>query len=319
MRKILVTGGGTAIAWHIAEIAGQYFGDRMRLYIVDTNERDLVPGALNAYRFFQVPPSGSEEYEAVMSQIMGEEDIDFIIPLIPVETVIWASDSSLVKNLKVESFAPVLETGRLLNDKRKMYGYLKSHRIETPSVYDKDEIQPECFYMVKPRFGFGSSGINILKGSDILLSADRYDENSQFVIQEYCHNTDYEEVTCEIYNAADMLKIFARKRIATKAGVCVKTEPVDSSPFLAPVREIVHSLDCPVAFNMQFLRDNGIWKLYDCNLRPGAGTAMATAIGFQLTRAMLGTVLGDKISDDFFHINPNVRKVLRVYREITVS
>lgn len=319
MKRILVTGGGTAIAWHIAEIAGQYFSDRIRLYIADTNERDLVPSAVNAYRFFQVPPSGSGEYEAVMSRIAGEEEIDYIIPLIPAETIIWASDSNLVKNSEIESFAPVLETGRLLNDKRNMYGYLKSRRIETPSVYDKDEVQPDCFYMIKPRFGFGSSGISILKGSDILLSSERYDENSQYIIQEYCHNTDYEEVTCEIYNAANLFRVFARKRIAAKSGVCVKAEPIDSSPFLAPVREIVHSLHCPVAFNIQFLRDNGIWKLYDCNLRPGAGTAMATAMGFQLTRAMLGTVLGDKISDDFFHINPNVRKVLRVYREIIVS
>lgn len=139
------------------------------------------------------------------------------------------------------------------------------------------------------------------------------------IIQEYCNGSDYDEVTVEIFNGSVGLRIFARRRIATKAGVCVKMEPVDNTPFMPYIKKLVNNIDCPIAFNVQFLRDAGKWKLFDCNLRLGAGTALSTTIGFELTRAMIAEIVDLPIDDDWFSIDEEVKSVLRVYKEVVVK
>ncbi|MBQ0067168.1 MAG: ATP-grasp domain-containing protein [Phascolarctobacterium sp.] len=316
--KMLVTAGGTAIAWHISEIIKQFFNSKIDLYLCDTNESNLVPASINAVKTFKVPAANSDTYCECLTNIIKNNKIDVIVPLLPIENIIFAKDSDLVKKLNIISLAATLDATEKLTNKEKMYNFLSKIEIPSPQLFSFNDLSNDVEYIIKPKFGFGSRDIKIMKGKDIINNWGSFDSTIN-IIQEYCRGSDYDEVTVEIFNDSNRLKLFARRRLLVKAGVCVKTEIVDSSIFYPMIRKLVTSVELPYAFNVQFLLHNGIWKLYDCNLRLAAGTGLATAAGFQLTRAMLAKVVGEVIDDNFFNIHNNIKKILRVYKEIIIK
>lgn len=317
-KKILVTAGGTAIAWHICQIIKQYFCDRVDVYVCDINEDYLVPAVSCANKVYKVPYSSDDKYLSSISNIVENEKIDIIIPLLPEESIIFSSDSDFINELNIATTAPSLITSETLSDKRKMFHFLKSISIPTPRIIEFDNVVNNENYILKPNMGFGSLGIKILKGEEI---KNHYGTSisDNYIIQEYCHDDDYDEVTVEVYNDKNDLRIFSRKRVATKSGVCVKAVPANNDLFYPYVQKLVDSIECPIAFNLQFLYNHKQWKLFDCNLRLGAGTALSTAVGFQLTRALIAKLLGDQVDDSYFNVDNTIKSVLRVYQEITIK
>lgn len=318
MKRILITAGGTAIAWHICQIANEFFNEDVEVQICDINDASLVPASTIAKKTHVVPMSNDQRYLNIVQNIIKKENIDVIVPLLPQEAYLFASDSEFIKENKIVTLAASLKTNELLTDKLNLFNTLTDLNIPTPNIYKLSDISKEKKYIIKPRLGFGSVGTKIVSGEILNEKSDALDlENN--IIQEYCNGSDYDEVTVEIFNGSVGLRIFARRRIATKAGVCVKMEPVDNTPFMPYIKKLVNNIDCPIAFNVQFLRDAGKWKLFDCNLRLGAGTALSTAIGFQLTRAMIAEIVDFPIDDDWFSIDEEVKSVLRVYKEVVVK
>ncbi len=318
MKRILITAGGTAIAWHICQIANEFFNEDVEVQICDINDASLVPASTIAKKTHVVPMSNDQRYLNIVQNIIKKENIDVIVPLLPQEAYLFASDSEFIKENKIVTLAASLKTNELLTDKLNLFNTLTDLNIPTPNIYKLSDISKEKKYIIKPRLGFGSVGTKIVSGEILNEESDTLDlENN--IIQEYCNGSDYDEVTVEIFNGSVGLRIFARRRIATKAGVCVKMEPVDNTPFMPYIKKLVNNIDCPIAFNVQFLRDAGKWKLFDCNLRLGAGTALSTAIGFELTRAMIAEIVDLPIDDDWFSIDEEVKSVLRVYKEVVVK
>ena len=318
MKRILVTAGGTATAWHIANIAKQYFQGKIEIQVCDTNEPYLVPCSILVEKVHKVAPVSSDTYIEGIREIVQSEIIECIIPLIPEEAHFFASDSRLISDLDIRTVVPASHTINMLVDKQKLFNTLSFLNIPSPKVFLINEIKEQEQYIIKPKMGFGSIGVRAVSGIKILENPEKY-MSEELVVQEFCHDDDYDEVTVEVYNGRMGLHIFSRRRISTKAGVCVKMEPVDNALFIDYIRRIIDYVDCPIAFNVQFLRHAGMWKLFDCNLRLGAGTALSTAIGFQLTRALLAEIADDEINESFFHINPRVKSVLRAWQEIVIE
>ncbi len=313
MKNILVTAGGTATAWHICNVVKEYFNDEVRIIVTDTNKPETVPSILLADKVIQVPYSNDPEYLGIIDSILINEGIDVIIPLIPQEAFFFYPESDIITKSNTLTTIPPLKSIETLADKKQIYDFLVEKEIPTPALIDISEILDDKTYIIKPRLGFGSLGVEIIRGNRI---KDKYIEKmDSIIVQEYCKSEDYEEITVEVYNSDERLEMFARKRIDVKSGVCVKMEPYSSAPFSEYVKQIVNSIKCPIAFNIQFLRDNGIWKLFDFNLRLPAGSAMSTKIGFQLTRALISTLIGKEVDDGFFMIDKTVKYVLRTYQE----
>ena len=314
-KKILVTAGGTATAWHLVNIVQEFYRNSIEIYVCDTNDRDVVPAAQLSEGFFQVPLADDSQYVHALAKIIHENQIDVVIPLIPYEAMILHPEAEIIKAVEIKTAAPRLQTTEALADKVNLCRTLEGLGIPTPHVFDMEEIKQAGKYIMKPRLGFGSLGIKVVNGEEVINGSWNF---SEWAVQEYCHDDDYDEVTVEVFNFKDCLRIFSRRRIATKAGVCVKMEPVDNDIFLPYIKTLTTAIDCPIAFNVQFLFHQQKWKLFDCNLRLGAGTALSSAIGFQLSRALLAALSGMTVDDEWFHVDASVKKVLRVYQELVV-
>lgn len=315
MKRILVTAGGTATAWHICEEVSKYFKDKIEIQLCDINEPQFVPASILARKTHKVPLSNSEDYLPTLEKIIKEEKIDVIIPLLPMEAFLLGPDTDFIKSLGIRTTAPTKEATAALVDKKGMFETLQSLEIKTPFNYQLNDIDYSKKYIIKPRLGFGSTGIQILEGKDIDTNVD-LEKN---VIQEYCPHEDKDEVTVEVYNYNGKVNIFSRRRVMTKSGVCVKMVPIDNGIFYPSVKKIVDNISCPIAFNMQYLYDKGEWKLFDCNLRLGAGTGLSTAIGFKLTKALLATLADLPVDESYFEIDQEAKSVVRVYREVVIK
>lgn len=315
MKKILVTAGGTATAWHICSVAQKYYKDEISIIVTDINDPDSVPSVVLAEKVIQVPYSDDLNYVDVIDNVIKEEQIDCIIPLIPQEAFLFHPESNVIISNNIFTTIPPIKTVEILADKKKLYSFLLEEKIPTPRIYEVEDVDDEKTYIVKPRLGFGSIGVDVLKGSELRNGCKDFDS---FVIQEYCRSDDYDEVTVEVFNSIDRIQMFARRREEVKSGVCTKMQPVSIEPFKKYVDDIVKSIECPIALNVQFLRDRDEWKLFDFNLRLPAGTALSTAIGFQLTRALLAEIIGKPVKDEYFKVDKSVKHVLRTYQEIAV-
>lgn len=319
-KRILITAGGTLITYHICKIANEYFKDDLLVEIVDTNPEYLVPASTLAYKTHLVPLSNDKNYTSIIKHIIEEENIDVFIPLLPEELIVFSKDSFFTKTDKFLMVAPDARTVKRFADKFELFKTLEENNIPSPLVFSKpSSILMDSYYIVKPRFGFGSQKVSVLKGQEIINDANRFFNNTDFIVQEYCMSNDYDEVTVEVFNYNGDPRIIARRRLATKSGVCVKTELVDNSLFIDTIKVLVNKYDLPIVFNVQFLYHSGLWKLFDFNLRLAAGTPLSTAAGFQLTRAFLSYLLGKEVDESLFNIDKSIKSILRVYEEIVIK
>lgn len=310
-KKILLTAGGTATTWHFCNVIKEFFDNKFEIHVCDINDEYLIPASIYAHKFHKVPLISDDNYENIMYKILREEKIDIIVPLIDFDLKIFNKDNNRLKEIGVVSTAPLMKTIETLTNKKNMHDFLKMNNIPTPDIISLENINDNEEYVVKPVEGFGSNGVKIICGKEI-----KNLNLKNCIIQEKCMPT---EITAEIFNG-EFVKIFQRERVATKSGVCVKMIPVYYEQINDSIKKLVNAIECPTAFCIQFMQNKkGDWCITDCNLRIGAGTALSTKIGFQLVRAQLATLLGEKIDAEIFKIDTNIKSVLRVYQEIAIK
>ncbi|WP_303944539.1 ATP-grasp domain-containing protein [Subdoligranulum variabile] len=309
--NVLLLSAGVTTGWHLAQVARQYFAGDITLHLADINPREFVPAATLTEPYHRVPPLADPGYEAAICKVLEENHIDVIIPLIDQDLFQWAADAPVLTARGVRSTAPLRHTAQLLSDKEQMFRFLQAHGLPTPALVAPDATEPGRLYLTKKKIGCGSHGMrSVTGGQPVTLAPDE-------ILQEQCDG-DGREVTAEIFNAQGKLRVFCRERVATKAGVCTKMVPFHLPEIEEYIAELVRLMPCPTAFCAQFMQHRGRWNLIDCNLRMGAGTALATAAGFQLVRAFWADLCGKPVPDEWLQVDPTVKSVLRVYEEVVV-
>lgn len=316
--NLWITAGGTGSAWHIANIVREYFGDKVKIFISDINEKDEVAASTVADYFFKVPRSDEEGYAEYMYKLLKENDIDVIIPLIPWEQNYFAADNEAFAKLGIRTAAASLRADNAINNKQGVYDFCTAQNIPTIKIYSKGEIEPDKVYFIKPNNGFGAAGARKILGKDI--TDNDWDTN---VIEEYCGRIADDpdtgrEITVEVFNAKGSIKTIARMRIEAKAGVCTKARILNVPEVDEVIKKFIEAYDMPEVFNIQFIYHEGKWKVMDVNLRLAAGTGISNAAGFQLIRAYISYLLGEPIDEEWFKIKDDIVTILRVYKEVIV-
>ncbi len=311
MLNVMLLSAGVTTGWHLAQVARQEFGGDICLHLCDTNPRELVPAAALAENYHRVLPLADPGYQQQILTLLKENHIDVIVPLIDQDLFTWAADAPELAALGVRSTAPLRATAQTLSDKKAMAAFLTAHGLPTPALVQPDEMETGRAYIEKREVGCGSIGMRTVIGGE------DYTPNAGSILQEKCDGGDT-EITAEIFNAQGKLRVFCRERVVTKSGVCTKMRPLDVPEIEDYIRTLTGLLPCPAAFCAQFMRHRGRWNLIDCNLRIGAGTAMASAAGFQLVRAFWANLCGRDVPDEWLQADPTVKTVLRVYQEVVI-
>jgi len=313
-KNILITAGGTATAWHISKTIRDKLSQYFKVFICDINEKEYVASSINADFFLQVPKIGSENYYEYMLNIIKLYKIDIIIPLIDSDLHYFSSDNIDLKKLRVISTAPSKHLLNTFYNKRSISAFCSEIGVDVPKEISYKNINPNDEYFIKPLNGFGSRGAKKIFGKEILENKNFY---KNFIIQELCEKP---EVTIEIfYKSKQKYSYIIRERIETKTGVSTKAKFIQDSEIDSILKVIFEKVNLPRTSCIQFMKKNNKWVLTDFNLRLCAGTALSSAIGWDLVYAFLIDLIG--IDDPFLYLNkPNtIKKVVRVYQEIVME
>lgn len=308
-RKIVVSAGGTATAWHIVTKIKQNFVNEFEVTVVDMNPQHLVPSSSLCDKFIQVPPINHENYYSVMLELFEMEKTDLFVPLIDFDLFLFGRDNPDLNRLGVCSTAPSKWTVDTCLNKTSAGRFLNSNGIAVPKSYEVCEVGEEKTYFIKPEVGFGSMGARIASGKEIAQM-----NTDNLIIQDICNKP---EVTVEVYHHEGDLRTVCRERIEVKSGVCTKARIFHDVELQRIVERLSGLIDLPVASCIQFMKYREEWVVTDINLRLGAGTALSSCAGWELTSATLATWGQTKHSPlGFLQSFQGDRYVVRYYQEL---
>lgn len=308
MKKILLMAGGTATAWHIAKIFKEYYSE-VKLYICDINPPYKVHTSILADKYIVVPPIKSENYYNFMLGLLDFEKIDIIIPLIDYDIELFYRDNKDLLCRNIYSSAPPKRTVDLLSNKRNMSIFLNKVGVDTPKCIEPEYLQSHLEYFVKDIVGFGSRNAFKDLGCNLKNISDRQ------IIQELCFNP---EITVDVLCIDKKVYTICREREEVKAGVCTKARIFYDGEIQKIVERVSDNIELPSISCVQFMKNKeNKWVLTDFNLRPGGGTALSAAVGFQAVRVAIGNWLDEKQDvDDLLVCKKQDNFVVRAYEEI---
>ena len=313
MKKALILAGGTATAWHIADVIRRCYGEELDLLVCDINPPYLVHTSVLADKFIRVPPIREPEYYQTMLKILEAEQIDVMFPLIDDDILLFPADNPDLKRLGVVSAAPPRKTVTALSNKANLQETLSRIGVRTPKVISSlSEIRPDREYFIKDKVGCGSKGAHTVLGKDISsLSGTQ-------ILQELCGTP---EITVDAVNDGGRIHTVCRERIEIKLGVSTKCRVFFDEEIQKIVEKIAASVELPAVFCIQFMTDpDGRWSLTDFNLRSGGGSAISAAVGFEAVRAAVGILTGLKTDVSECLRRPDTaRYVVRTYREVVTQ
>lgn len=315
-KNILISAGGTATAWHLASLVIERFSSYFNLFICDINPPHLIPTALVAQRFFQVPRIDDPGYHSHMLALFAEYSINIFVPLIDSDVHLFPIDAPDLVKLGVRSTGISCKTSALIGNKRDMANFLESHGICAARTVTVEEVANELErkFFIKPEQGFGSRGARVANAEEVLRAVAN---ESDLLIQELCRGP---EVTVEVFND-DIVLSLCRERLETKAGVCTKARIFVDAALQSLAVRLCDVLDLPAAFCFQVMKDaDDEWRIIDINPRLGAGTALSTVYGWSLSSAAL-TCWGEVPLDpmQFLQTLPGDKHVVRVYTELVMD
>lgn len=311
IKHIMLLGGGTSTAWHIAHTLKKYYAERIELIICDINERQLVHTSILADQYVQVPPIKSPGYYHQMLHYLEKYHVDILIPLIDEDILLFSQDNPDLLALSVYSTAARREIFLALSDKRNLSQTMDLCGVHTPLIYGHDAaLCPNKNYFVKNAIGCGSRGAKMMKGKEIIRTENQ-------VIQEVCSGP---EITVDVVVDRGTPFTICRERREIKLGVSTKCRVFWDEEIQSIMEKISSKLPLPDVFCVQFMKsEEKKWVLTDFNLRSGGGTAISAAIGFEAVRYAAAGWIGVPQEKNWLQRPSEDRYVVRTYTEIVTK
>ncbi len=315
MKRVMILSGGTSTAWHIADVLHRYFCKDIYLIICDINPQHLVHTSIFADFYIQVPPICSPDYYCFMLQVLEENHVDILVPLIDDDILIFHRDNGDLITRGVYSTAPCKATIEGLSNKENLENTLLSLDIPTPHIFKSAAaIDPNGAYFAKAPVGCGSRGSCLIDGK---AAEEIISHGKGQVVQEICHAP---EITVDIAHDGRKIYTVCRERVEIRLGVSTKCRVYHDSDIQHILERIVAKIDLPPVFCVQFMRDaHNRWSLTDFNLRSGGGTAISAAVGFEAVRFAAAQWLGLPADSTWVSIPAQEHYVVRAYQEIVTQ
>lgn len=237
-------------------------------------------------RFEQVASVSDPSFPKVMPALIAANNVDFYVAIIDEEiahVADWQTQNCL---LDVRTNAPRSFAARLCLDKLRTHTWLLENGFPSPSTsLPSDAKWTGAPMLVKPRSGRGSMGVRTLNSKPEL---DELAQGDSVVIQELCTAP---EVTIDVFRSlsGNVLAAVCRERLEVKAGVCTKARVFRDSDLEVLGCSIAEGLGLHGAVCIQAMRcgTEAQWCVTDVNPRPGAGTPLSGAAGFDALGAMV--------------------------------
>jgi carbamoylphosphate synthase large subunit len=308
---LLITTSGSGTGYYLVKCARKL---GVRTVIAgDTNPAHLVASAALADKFIQVPPAAEAGFKDRMKTVLREHSVDFWIPVLDEEIIEASRLASSVKDLQTLIHTQETQAAELCFDKLKMASWLQDHDFDTPQT---KAIQRAAWrpggWFAKPRFGRGSVGTAILDSKEKFIEAKQ--TSADVLAQEIACPP---ELTIDAFAPlrSGKARAMCRERIEVKSGVCTKARVFYDAQHERTAQRLAAALNLRGGFCFQMMSSKrGKWLITDINPRPGAGTAMSAAVGFDVGAALICDLAGLPFRSHLRQIK-SPKYVVRAYQE----
>lgn len=311
----LITAAGTNAGFAAAQALRKVLSTKAKVVVADTSPPFLVPASCLADHTIQLPPVSAPEYFPALEQTFDRFGITHYFPILD-EEILEASLLATAGTLwGAQYIGPSHQVVLTANDKLLTYEWLKRSGLPTPETWIAATAPAIAGLIQKPRKGRGSAGFSPwpTKGQDSAKCGD----GECTLVQQQCAPP---ELTVDVFNAPESCKVWsaARERLEVKAGVCTKARVFQDALIHELAERIATELEVEGLFCFQLMELNGRKVITDLNPRPGAGTAISVAAGYDFYSALFKRALGLEFDSCFSPVSSETI-VVRQYSEIVTS
>lgn len=305
----LISGANGDIAISMANIIRERYPESK---VVGTDISSQWP----ALSFFDevkiIPKAVDPGYLDSIRELLTETSAAYFIPTSEPELRWLAKNPESWSDLPLLMNAPAI----ILNcmDKLQSIRWLESLGLTTPKTsHLADARVDELPLLVKPRFGAGSRGIEIVKSAERLeqVQASRTDEA---VAQEFLDVEDH-EYTCALLSLPDGYRSFIMHR-RMKGDVTGEMMGVQNPAIEETLSIIAAAVPAHTAINVQLRLTPSGPRVFEINPRFSSTVRMRHLLGFSDFQWLLESLEGQPVGA----CSPEYgRKVFRVYSEVVAS
>lgn len=280
MKTALVSGASGIVGYGILRSLKMF--DDVRL--IGTSIYPESPANVFSDVFELAPPTNDPKYMDWLAETVKRYQIDLAIPAIEIDMEIWNRNREQLAKAGVRTLLNNPELIDLCLDKWDFYCRLSA---AYPEIAIHTSLSAEGFsfpLLLKPRNGFGSKGIAIVKGKEELTGYTAM-IGEKLMVQELVGDVEHEYTISGFFDRDSRLKaLFQLRRKLSRQGFTEIAETVDipeMPDIIAKLAEIFR----PVGpTNFQFRKDMAGWKLLEINPRISSATSIKTAFGYNECR-----------------------------------
>lgn len=289
-------------------------GDNGKIIAIDNDY--TAPALADADVAIEVPSLDHPDYLKILSNIIRDYNVDMVIPLNDLELQLMSENKRLFEESEARVVVSDTNVISLCADKWQTYNFFKDLNIATPLSFLKIEDVAEALskkkltypIILKPRWGFGSIGIEEVHSEDELylayklllikieksVIADIQDDEfvDTIIFQQKMDGQEYGVDILNDFNG-NYCGAFVRKKLAMRAGETDKVVTVIDNTYLEVIRKVgeatkhIGIMDCDF-----FVVDNEVYFL-EMNPRFGGGYPFSHEAGVNIPAIYLAWSGGD--------------------------
>ena len=263
--------------------------------IIVTDIDPLAPALQVADRSYLVPRSNSGNFIQKLTEIVKNEHVDLMFPLIDPDISILAANRNVLESKGACVVVISKEAAKMTADKWLTYQFFRRLDIPAPTSWlasEARELNLDYPVFIKPRFGSaGETTFKVCNEKELSFFMD-YVPNP--IVQEYLSGPEItNDVICEF--DGNILAVVSRKRIEVRWGEVAKGITIYDSSIIDNCVRVAKKLKAIGPITVQCIFKDGVPHFTEINARFGGGLPLGIAAGVDSPRWLLAKAAGIEV------------------------
>lgn len=264
--------------------------------IIATDLKNNAPALALADKTYLVPRVSDPSYMGKLKEIIQQEKIQLIIPLIDTELCLLADHKDELKTLGATLLSSGPEVNAIAYDKVNTDKFFQANNIPAPEKIESPQNLAEKDYPVflKPAKGSCSIGATIVHNA---LEMDHFLKvTDQPIVQKLMRGREF-TIDALVLDQKKVICIVPRERLETRAGEVSKGKTVEHTGIIQATEDFIQKLPDPFGLlTIQcFLTEQGEVKFIEINPRFGGGAPLSIKAGANFPNWIIRYMQGEEI------------------------
>jgi len=283
--KVIRTAAGSTVSWGLIE---ELRKNGVEVIGADADKHSFAFHLLD--KRYIIPKGNHPDFIKKILELVEKEKPDAIITGPEEELIALSTNKEIIEKKGTLVLCPDKESVEICADKKRTNDFFARMHIPIPETYsDFESVTYPC--IIKPRFGRGSTGLQIATNEKELRC-----HIGNFEVQIVQELVEGDEYTIDVLadKEGNALSIVPRIRIQTESGVSVKGITVNDREIIEYCRKIAKELKLFGPSCIQCIRGKTGVKFIEINTRFGGGSILSIKADPTIISNLLKLIRGEK-------------------------